>query len=74
MNPQQPPRPPMAVEPGFFAGRTLADLQDAMRQGALSAEALVRHAFAAIERLNPQLNAFVPVSYTHLTLPTIFLV
>ncbi|CAB3915334.1 amidase [Achromobacter deleyi] len=61
MNPQHPPRPTLAVEPGFFAGRTLADLQDAMRQGALSAEALVRHAGAAIERLNPQLNAFVHV-------------
>lgn len=60
MNPQ-PPVPALAVEPGFFAGRTLAELQDAMRQGSLSAEALVRHSAAAIERLNPLLNAFVHV-------------
>ncbi|MFY1945958.1 amidase [Achromobacter xylosoxidans] len=61
MNPQSNPVPALAVEPGFFAGRTVAELQDAMRQGALDAEALVRHAAAAIERLNPQLNAFVHV-------------
>ena len=30
-----------------------------MAEGAFSAEDLVRHAGAAIERLNPQLNAFV---------------
>ena len=56
-----PSFPSLAVEPGFFAGRTLADLQDAMRQGTLSAEALVRHSAAAIDRLNPLLNAFVHV-------------
>ncbi|MCZ8439080.1 amidase [Achromobacter xylosoxidans] len=61
MNPQSNPVPALAVEPGFFAGRTVAELQAAMRQGALDAEALVRHAAAAIERLNPQLNAFVHV-------------
>ncbi len=57
--PQHPPT--LAVEPGFFAGRTLAELQDGMRQGTLSAEALVRHSAAAIDRLNPLLNAFVHV-------------
>ncbi|MGE8657205.1 MAG: amidase [Achromobacter sp.] len=61
MNPQSNPVPALAVEPGFFAGRSVAQLQDAMRQGALDAETLVRHAAAAIERLNPQLNAFVHV-------------
>lgn len=61
MNPQSNCVPALAVEPGFFAGRRLADLQDAMRQGALNAEALVRHAAAAIERLNPVVNAFVHV-------------
>ena len=61
MNPQSNSAPALAVEPGFFAGRRLADLQDAMRQGALDAEALVRHAAAAIERLNPVVNAFVHV-------------
>lgn len=61
MNPQSNSAPALAVEPGFFAGRRLADLQDAMRQGALDAEALVRHAAAAIERLNPAVNAFVHV-------------
>ncbi|MBB1624368.1 amidase [Achromobacter sp. UMC71] len=60
MNPQHP-LPTLAVEPGFFAGRTLAELQDAMHRGTLSAEALVRHSAAAIERLNPLLNAFVHV-------------
>lgn len=53
--------PPLAVEAGFFRGRSIAELQDAMAQGGLSAQDLVRHAGAAIERLNPQLNAFVHV-------------
>ena len=51
--------PRLAVEPGFFAGRGLAELARGMAEGAFSAEDLVRHAGAAIERLNPQLNAFV---------------
>jgi len=53
--------PPLAVEPGFFRGRTIAELQQAMTEGGLTAQDLVRHAGAAIERLNPQLNAFVHV-------------
>ena len=65
MNPQSNSAPALAVEPGFFAGRSLADLQDAMRQGALDAEALVRHAAAAIERLNPVVNAFVQIGRAH---------
>jgi aspartyl-tRNA(Asn)/glutamyl-tRNA(Gln) amidotransferase subunit A len=51
--------PRLAVEPGFFAGRGFAELARGMAEGAFSAEDLVRHAGAAIERLNPQLNAFV---------------
>lgn len=51
--------PRLAVEPGFFAGRGLAELARGMAEGAFSAEDLARHAGAAIERLNPQLNAFV---------------
>ena len=50
--------PRLAVEPGF-SGRGLAELARGMAEGAFSAEDLVRHAGAAIERLNPQLNAFV---------------
>ncbi|MFY0476647.1 amidase [Achromobacter marplatensis] len=53
--------PRLAVEPGFFRGRRIADLQEAMASGGLTAQDLVRHAGAAIERLNPQLNAFVHV-------------
>ncbi|MGV2907867.1 amidase [Achromobacter sp. AGC25] len=53
--------PHLAVEPGFFRGRRIADLQEAMASGSLTAQDLVRHAGAAIERLNPQLNAFVHV-------------
>ena len=53
--------PHLAVEPGFFRGRRIADLQEAMAGGSLTAQDLVRHAGAAIERLNPQLNAFVHV-------------
>ncbi|MFD4838943.1 amidase [Achromobacter sp. NPDC058515] len=53
--------PPLAVEAGFFRGRRIAELQQAMAGGGLTAEDLVRHAGAAIERLNPQLNAFVHV-------------
>ncbi|MBB1595875.1 amidase [Achromobacter sp. UMC46] len=53
--------PSLAVEPGFFRGRRIADLQQAMASGSLTAQDLVRHAGAAIERLNPQLNAFVHV-------------
>lgn len=56
-----PTSPQLAVEPGFFRGRRIADLQQAMASGSLTAEDLVRHAGAAIERLNPQLNAFVHV-------------
>lgn len=51
--------PRLAVEPGFFAGRGFAELARGMAEGAFSAEDLVCHAGAAIERLNPQLNAFV---------------
>lgn len=51
--------PRLAVEPGFFAGRGFAELARGMAEGPFSAEDLVRHAGAAIERLNPQLNAFV---------------
>ncbi|MNK27755.1 Glutamyl-tRNA(Gln) amidotransferase subunit A [compost metagenome] len=53
--------PPLAVEPGFFRGRGIAELQQAMAEGGLTAQDLVRHAGAAIERLDPQLNAFVHV-------------
>ncbi|CAB3631292.1 amidase [Achromobacter pestifer] len=61
MTQQNPSSPQLAVEPGFFRGRRIADLQQAMANGRLTAEDLVRHAGAAIERLNPQLNAFVHV-------------
>lgn len=53
--------PSLAVEPGFFRGRGIAELQHAMDAGGLTAQDLVRHAGAAIERLNPQINAFVHV-------------
>lgn len=61
MTQSNPTSPQLAVEPGFFRGRRIADLQQAMASGSLTAEDLVRHAGAAIERLNPQLNAFVHV-------------
>lgn len=61
MTQSHPTSPQLAVEPGFFRGRRIADLQQAMASGSLTAEDLVRHAGAAIERLNPQLNAFVHV-------------
>lgn len=61
MTPSHPSSPRLAVEPGFFRGRRIADLQQAMASGSLTAQDLVRHAGAAIERLNPQLNAFVHV-------------
>jgi aspartyl-tRNA(Asn)/glutamyl-tRNA(Gln) amidotransferase subunit A len=61
MTQSHPISPQLAVEPGFFRGRRIADLQQAMASGSLTAEDLVRHAGAAIERLNPQLNAFVHV-------------
>lgn len=61
MTQTHPTSPQLAVEPGFFRGRRIADLQQAMASGSLTAEDLVRHAGAAIERLNPQLNAFVHV-------------
>jgi aspartyl-tRNA(Asn)/glutamyl-tRNA(Gln) amidotransferase subunit A len=61
MTQSNPTSPHLAVEPGFFRGRRIADLQQAMASGSLTAEDLVRHAGAAIERLNPQLNAFVHV-------------
>jgi len=51
----------LAVEPGFFRGRGIDELQQAMAEGGLTAQDLVRHAGAAIERLNPLLNAFVHV-------------
>jgi aspartyl-tRNA(Asn)/glutamyl-tRNA(Gln) amidotransferase subunit A len=61
MTQPSPSFPHLAVEPGFFRGRRIADLQEAMASGSLTAQDLVRHAGAAIERLNPQLNAFVHV-------------
>lgn len=61
MTDRSPSVPPLAIEPGFFRGRGIGQLQQAMADGSLTAEDLVRHAGAAIERLNPQLNAFVHV-------------
>ena len=45
-------------------------LAAAIRAGRLTPAEAVAQAFAAIDRVNPQLNAVIPVSYTHLTLPT----
>ena len=48
----------------------LCTLADRIRDQEVSAEEVTKFAIARAEALQPALNAFIPVSYTHLTLPT----
>jgi aspartyl-tRNA(Asn)/glutamyl-tRNA(Gln) amidotransferase subunit A len=52
---------PLVNNAGFFAGTTLAELGQRLRNGELTCVALVQSALDSIARLNPTLNAFVHV-------------
>ncbi|MEV0234576.1 amidase [Nonomuraea sp. NPDC050786] len=46
---------------GYFAGRTISELAQDLREGRTTSAALTRHALEAVAALDPALNAFVTV-------------